>query len=111
MAIVADTNLAMIRGDTYAFGVEIEGLDQDLETAFFSCKKSANDTGYIFQKTITDGISKVNTGTYRVRIAPEDTKDIEAGSYRYDLQIGVNGDVYTVLKGELMITEDITREV
>lgn len=111
MAIVADTNLAMIRGDTFAFGVEIEGLDQDLETAYFSCKKSANDTEYIFQKTITDGISKVETGKYRVRVAPTDTKDIKAGSYRYDLQIGVNGDIFTVLKGEIAIMEDITREV
>lgn len=111
MAIIEDTNLAMVRGDTFAFGVEIEGLNQDLDTAYFSCKKSAKDTNYIFQKTIADGISKAATGKYRVRVAPADTKDIDAGSYRYDLQIGVNGDIFTVLKGELAITEDITREV
>ena len=110
MAIIADTNLAMIRGDTYAFGVEIEGLDQDLDTAYFSCKKRAGDENYVFQKTLDDGISKVETGTYRVRVAPADTKDIEPGAYRYDLQIGVNGDIYTVLKGELNVTEDITME-
>ena len=28
-----DTNLTMVKGDTLAFGVEIEGLDQDLATA------------------------------------------------------------------------------
>ena len=111
MAIIPDTNLAMIRGDTYAFGVEIEDLDQDLETAYFSCKNSADDEEYIFQKTLDDGISKVDTGKYRVRIAPEDTVNLSAKSYRYDLQIGVNGDIYTVLKGELTIAEDITREV
>lgn len=111
MAIIADTNLAMIRGDTYAFGVEIEDLDQELETAYFSCKETASDEDYIFQKTLNDGISLVETGKYRVRIAPEDTVNLKAKSYRYDLQIGVNGDIYTVLKGELNIAEDITREV
>lgn len=110
MAIIANTNLAMIRGDTFAFGVEIEGLDQDLDAAYFSCKKNVRDADYTFQKTLGDGITKVKTGTYRVRIAPADTKTIEPGAYKYDLQIGVNGDVHTVLKGELNITEDITVE-
>lgn len=32
-----DTKLTMVKGDTLAFGVEIEGLDQDLATAYFSC--------------------------------------------------------------------------
>ena len=111
MAIIADTNLAMMRGDTFAFGVEIEDLDQDLDSAYFSCKTSARSAGYIFQKTLGNGISKISTGKYRVRVAPEDTANCDAGSYRYDLQIGVNGDIYTVLKGELTISEDITREV
>lgn len=110
MAIVADTNLAMIRGDTFAFAVEIEGLDQDLDAAFFSCKTSASANNYVFQKTLDNGISKVETGKYRVRVAPEDTKNLLPKAYKYDLQIGVNGDVYTILKGELAITEDITRE-
>ena len=38
-----DTNLTMVKGDTLAFGVEIEGLDQDLATAYFSCKNDPND--------------------------------------------------------------------
>lgn len=111
MATIQDTNLDMIRGDTLAFAVEIEGLDQDLESAYFSCKNSANDETYIFQKSLEDGITKVGTGTYRVRVAPEDTVNLEAKTYRYDLQIGLNGDIATVLKGTLKIVEDITREV
>lgn len=111
MAIIPDTNLAMIRGDTFAFGVEIEGLNQQLESAYFSCKLSAKDQEYIFQKTLGNGISMVEMGKYRVRVAPEDTVNLACKSYRYDLQIGVNGDVFTVLKGELTISDDITREI
>lgn len=110
MATIADTNLTMIRGDTLAFAVEIEGLNQDLETAYFSCKADPSDASYKFQKTLQNGISKVETGKYRVRVAPADTKNIEVGTYRYDLEIGVNGDIFTILKGKLKIVEDITRE-
>lgn len=110
MASITETNLTMIRGDTLAFAVEIGGLDQDLETAYMSCKADPTDENYLFQKSLNAGISKVETGKYRVRVAPADTKDLESGTYRYDLQIGVNGDIFTILRGKLKIVEDITRE-
>ncbi len=109
MSIVHDTNLEMVRGDTLAFAVEIEDLDQDLDSAFFSCKKSASDKDYVFQKALDDGITKMSLGKYRVRVAPEDTTNLPAKTYRYDLQIGLNGDIATVLRGSLKIVEDITR--
>lgn len=33
-----DTKLSMVKGDTLAFGVEIEGLDQDLATSSFGSR-------------------------------------------------------------------------
>ena len=48
-------------------------------------------------------------GDYIVRIAPEDTKNLETGMYYYDLQIELNGDVFTVLNGALKIESDVTR--
>lgn len=103
-----ETNLKMVRGDTLAFGVEIEGLEQDLDTAYFSCKTNYDDNSYVFQKTLSNGITKVETGKYRVRVAPADTASLEAGQYYYDFQIGVNGDVYTILRGVLKIEYDVT---
>lgn len=103
-------NMTMTRGDTLAFAVEIGGLDQDLDTAYFSCKKELSDESYVFQKTLTDGISKVETGKYRVRVAPSDTAGLELGTYYYDLQIGVNSDVFTILRGRLKITYEVTGE-
>lgn len=104
-----DTNLTMVKGDTLAFGVKIDGLDQDLDTAYFSCKSDPTDTTYIFQKSLGDGITKVKTGKYRVRVAPSDTSGIEVGNYYYDLQIGVNSDVFTILRGKLKVEYEITR--
>lgn len=106
-----DTKLSMVRGDTLAFAVEIDGLNQDLDTAYFSCKKDPADTTYIFQKTLSDGISKVETGKYRVRVAPADTASVELGDYYYDLQVGVNSDVYTLMRGKLKVTYEVTAEV
>ena len=101
-------NINMIRGDTVAFGMEIDDLDQDLDFAYFTCKENYTDEANLFQKSLGDGIEKIETGKYSIRIAPEDTKDAEAGMYFYDLTIGVNGDVFTVKKGVWTIEWDVT---
>ena len=101
-------NLCMVRGDTLAFAFEVEGIT-NLDTAYFSCKANADDEEYVFQKSLNDGISLVEAGKYRVRVAPEDTQNIEIGSYFYDLEIGKNSDIYTILKGVLKVEQDVTR--
>ena len=112
-----DQNISMIRGDTLSFGFELYEktgagelviYSEDLDTAFLSCKKNYIDEIYVFQKSLGDGITKKETGKYVVRVAPEDTEDIEAGKYYYDLEIGVNNDKYTILKGVLEIEQDVT---
>lgn len=105
-----DEYLTMTKGDTVCFGMEIDGLNQPLDSAYFTCKKRPTDSETVFQKTLGDGIMVVDEEylTYSVRIAPEDTRNVEAGMYYYDLQIGVNDDIYTVLKGVLEIEQDVT---
>lgn len=108
------TNLEMIKGDTLSFAVEIEFDEnpQKLEKAFFTCKKNLDDGDVVFQKALEDGISFRKQERYKmyyvVRIAPEDTKDIEAGHYFYDMQIEINGDVFTILTGALKVRYGIT---
>lgn len=103
-------DLEMTRGDTKAFAVEIVGLEDDIDTAFLSCKVNQNDDAYVFQKSLGEGIAKIETGKYSVRIAPEDTEALELGTYYYDLEIGLNGDIFTIVKGKLQLTYDVTRE-
>lgn len=103
-------NLEMTRGDTKAFIIEMSGVEQDLNTAYLSCKINQDDENYVFQKTLGNGITKVETGKYRAKIAPADTKDLNVGTYYYDLEIGMEGDIYTIAKGKLQITYDVTRE-
>lgn len=106
--------LELIKGDTFVFDFEIEGLKQDLESCFFSCKKDKTNSGYAFQKSLNNGITKIdtteNSSIYQVKISPEDTKNMKAGYYYYDIQIKVEGDVFTPLLNQLKIIEDITKE-
>lgn len=107
MHIWDDRHVSMTRGDTMSFGIEIEGANQDLETAFFTCKKNLEESP-VFQKSLGQGITKTGEGQYAVRVAPQDTSGLEPGDYFYDLEIGANGDVFTVLKGVLKIERGVT---
>lgn len=104
---MAYKNINMFRGDTLSFGMEIEGLNQDLDSAYFTVKANYADEPLV-QKSLGDGITKVETGVYRIRVAPEDTADVAAGKYFYDFEIGANGDVFTILNGILEIEQDVT---
>lgn len=106
-------NLSTYRGDTLAFGLAFKDLDQDLDSAYFTVKAGYDDTIPVVQKSLDAGIEKVGEigeeVKYRVRVAPEDTEDLTPGLYVYDLQIGVNGDVFTIMSGQLEIKADVTR--
>ena len=109
------TNLEMIKGDTLSFAIEMEfdEAPQKLEKADFSCKMNLDDDETLFHKELGKGINfSRQDGTkmyYIVRVAPEDTENLEAGMYYYDLQIELNGDVFTILNGALKIESDVTR--
>lgn len=111
---MVNTNATIVRGDTWSFGVKISFDDdvQNLDTAYLSCKLNYDDYDYIFRKSLNDGIdlaeSDSNSVTYRVRVDPLDTKTLEPGNYLYDLQIGINHDIFTILKGVLKIERDMT---
>ena len=105
---VNDLNIQLVRGDTLSFVFEIEGLDVDLTTAYFTVKENPDDESPVFEKSLTNGISKVTTGKYLVKVAPTDTKYLDINNYSYDLEISVGNDVYTVMKGTLKLVQDIT---
>ncbi len=103
-------NIVMTRGDTLSFGVEVTDIDGNpmtFDSAYFTCKKSNTDVIPLFQKSLGNGVSKVDDD-YVVRVAPEDTQYVEAGRYFYDFQVGVDQDIFTILKGVIEIEQDVT---
>lgn len=107
-------DISMVRGDTLSFGFQVTGLEgQRPDAIYFSCKEKLEDTTYIFSVSLGDGItersydSQTDTLTYGVRVAPELTEDVEFGKYFYDLQLDINDDVLTLMKGKLSIEWEV----
>lgn len=103
----SNKNFKMVVGDTESFGFEITGVS-GIDAAFFSCKRESQDTSYLFQKSLGDGIEQRENNRFVVRIAPEDTQLLNPGQYYYDLEVGANGDVFTILRGILTLVPEIT---
>ena len=111
-----NNNIRHVKGDTYSSAFTVENLEQEIETAKFTCRDSANDdSNILFEKTLDNGISQVeydeenDIRKYAVRVAPEDTKDLQSGTFYYDLEIGVNGDKFTIMKGRFILEQDSAR--
>lgn len=106
-------NFEVVKGYTFTIGIEIEFDEnpQQLDNAFFTCK-SVSDDKILFQKYLNGGISFIkqdeNKLYYRVRVDPSDTKKLEVGRYYYDVEVRLNSDVYTILRGILKIEKEIT---
>ena len=107
-------DISMVRGDTLSFGFQITGLEgQRPDAIYFSCKEHLEDDEYIFSISLEDGISErsydqeTDTLTYGVRVAPELTEDVEFGKYFYDLQLDINDDILTLMKGKLSIEWEV----
>lgn len=100
-------NIKMVKGDTESFGFEIEGIE-NLDAAYFSCKRNSQDENYLFQKSLNSGITQRVENQYVVRIEPDDTALLEPGQYWYDLEISKNDDVFTIFRGVLELLPEIT---
>ena len=102
-------NITMTKGDTVAFNCIVFDENNNpmtVDTAFFTVKKRLTGE-QIFQKSIGDGIVQ-SDGMLSVRVAPEDTKEIDEGIYFYDFCIGIGQDVYTIKKGSFTVEWDAT---
>lgn len=100
-------NIKMVKGDTESFGFELEGVE-NLDAAYFSCKRNSQDENYLFQKSLNSGITQRAEKQYVVRIDPDDTALLEPGQYWYDLEIIKNDDVFTIFRGVLELLPEIT---
>lgn len=100
-------NIKMVKGDTESFGFEIEGVE-NLDAAYFSCKRNSQDENYLFQKSLNSGITQRVENQYVVRIDPADTALLDPGQYWYDLEISKNGDIFTIFRGVLELLPEIT---
>jgi hypothetical protein len=106
-------NIEMVRGDTLAFNFQLEGLEGEEPDFTFTCKETPEGE-VVFNAEIGEGISLVDYDlttdltTYGVRIAPGKTERLDIAIYYYDLEMRLNGDVVTLMRGKLTLLYDIT---
>lgn len=101
-------NLTMVRGDTMQFQMKLKNVDATVASIFFTAKVNGDDASPVFQESLESGITEIEPDLYQIRIAPADTANVAAGTYVYDLQIGLGSDIWTPLMGSLVLLQDVT---
>ena len=97
------SDFSMTRGDTESLRITVyrdgeEYALQDGDKLVFTLKQSVFSKNILLQKNFIDN---------EIKIEHEDTKDLNYGTYYYDVQLTfANGDVQTVIKPSKFILTD-----
>ena len=109
-----EQNIDMVKGDTLAFNFQIKGLEGDEPTITFTCREHY-DGDLVFNCESGQGIEQVDYDelnditTYSVWVAPAKTKSLDLARYYYDLELKVNNDVITLMRGRLTLLYEVTK--
>lgn len=64
------------------------------------------------KKTINDGITLKDDGYYHIILDTEETRDLSAGSYVYDIELSIVASnrtvVKTIIEGTIELLQDVT---
>lgn len=94
-------DIEMIRGRTETLIIAVsdaDGTDYTLaegEVLRFGIKAGEGAENYLLVKELTT-VHAVDGG-YALSLAPEDTEDLPAGRFKYDVGLQIGGDYYTVI--------------
>lgn len=95
------------QGDQFSFTVTFKNLVEDLTTFVFGIKLNYGDSTMLITKSLGNGITKIDTGKYRVDLTPNETGALSPNLYLYDLRFTLDTVVYTPLYGYLNIQETV----
>ena len=108
-------DISMIRGDTMSFSFQLKGLGgQRPEDIKFTCKETTEDVNPLFICVLGEAITEISYDpdkdmlTYRVRVRPDQTAELDIGRFFYDLELKVNGDIITLMTGRFSLEPEIT---
>lgn len=108
-------DISMIRGDTMSFSFQLKGLGgQRPEDIKFTCKETIEDEEPLFTCVLNESITEISYDpekdllTYRVRVRPYQTAELDLGRFFYDLELKVNGDIITLMTGRFSLEPEIT---
>ena len=95
------------QGDQFSFTVSFKNLQEDLTAFNMGVKLNYTDEEMLITKGLGNGITKVETGKYRVDFTPAETKSLNPNFYVYDLRLSIGSAIFTPLYGYLNIIETV----
>lgn len=107
-----EISLCMVRGDTSKIGICLKNLETEPDAIYMTVKRTISDEEPSFQKSLGNGIQQDESEEgrkYFIIIEPEDTQTLTPAIYVYDIEITVNGDVFTPITGRLVLVPDVTQ--
>ena len=97
------------RGATFSFIVTFKNLNQDVFSMTFGLKEDY-DKEMLVEKTLGDGITKIDTNKYKVDFSYTDIIDLEAGMYVYDLRYTIGTTPAIPLSGYVIVNDSVFNE-
>lgn len=94
------------RGATFSFIVTFKNLNQDVASMTFGLKEDYDKT-MLIEKTLGDGITKIETGKYKVDFSYTDIIGLEAGMYVYDLRYTIGDTPSIPLSGYVIVNDSV----
>jgi len=94
------------RGATFSFIVTFKNLNQDVTTMDFGIKEDYS-LPMLIEKSIGDGITKIETGKYKVDFSITDILSLDAGMYIYDLRYTIGDTPSIPLSGYIVVNDSV----
>ena len=94
------------RGATFSFIITFKNLNQDVASMTFGLKEDYDKT-MLIEKTLGDGITKIETGKYKVDFSYTDIIGLEAGMYVYDLRYTIGDTPSIPLSGYVIVNDSV----
>ena len=95
------------QGDQFSFTVTFKNLTEDLTTFTMGVKRDYNDPTMLVTKSLGNGITKIDTGIYKIDFLPSETGALTPDYYLFDLRMTLDTVVFTPLYGYLNIQETV----
>ena len=105
------------RGDTKAlnkFRPTLNGEPlslSNMDQLYFTMKRTEKGNALV-KKSIGNGITLEDDGYYHLTLETEDTRDLDSGSYVYDIELNIVSSnrtfVQTIIDGTIELLQDVT---
>lgn len=94
------------RGATFSFIITFKNLNQDVASMTFGLKEDYDKT-MLIEKTLGDGITKIETGKYKVDFSYTDIIGLDEGMYVYDLRYTIGDTPSIPLSGYVIVQDSV----